>query len=136
MQSNLEIDKILVEKSLFELNGSFSDDSSDDGNITVNYNINFMVNTVNPQVGLIRLSCSINENEFESSKFKLETSIVGKFSTTEPHIEKYFLNAATILFPYVRSHIATITSISGVDSVTLPPVNVVELLKKQSNNAE
>ena len=43
-----------------------------------------------------------------------------------PLIEK---NTIAIMFPYIRSHISTITSQPGMMPIVLPPINIAAMLK-------
>lgn len=47
----------------------------------------------------------------------------------------FYRNAPAILFPYVRSYIAALTALSGMEAINIPPVNIVPLgdtLEKQT----
>jgi len=41
------------------------------------------------------------------------------------------INAAAIIFPFVREHLASVSIKAGIPPVLLPPVNFVELYKDQ-----
>jgi preprotein translocase subunit SecB len=47
----------------------------------------------------------------------------------------FYLNAPAILFPYLRSYISTLTTLSGIPPINLPTLNLVgfrEQLKKKT----
>ena len=36
----------------------------------------------------------------------------------------FYVNAPAILFPYIRAYISTLTNLSGIETVTLPTINL------------
>jgi preprotein translocase subunit SecB len=94
------------------------------------------------------------QNEFIKDTGKLESILTAKFDSQEPSAEKAFrlevsvtglfeempesaltiqqfaeVQAAALLFPYLREAVTTITSKSPVGPIILPPINVPALLK-------
>lgn len=65
--------------------------------------------------------------------FRLEASVTGLFEElpgSPLSIQKFSeIQAAALLFPYLREAITTITSKSPVGPIILPPINVPALLK-------
>lgn len=50
-------------------------------------------------------------------------------------IPSYFtVNAPAIAFPYIRSYIAALSALSGIGTVNLPILNLVDLGEKLKNN--
>lgn len=79
------------------------------------------------------------EIEDENSQFSVKVVILGIFEFKEvtniDNLNNYFyVNAPAIIFPYVRSYIAALTSLSGFETINLPPVNVSVLKEDLKNN--
>ncbi|MBN2747715.1 MAG: protein-export chaperone SecB [Bacteroidales bacterium] len=65
----------------------------------------------------------------KSEQFFSKVVINGIFEfkevTSIEHLDNYFfINAPAIIFPYIRSYIAALTSLSGFGTINLPPINV------------
>lgn len=80
-----------------------------------------------------KLQLDINISNSEN-QFSVFVSIIGQFefdSDLEPKAKENFfkINAPSILFPYVRAYISTLTSLSGMVPVILPTINIVEAMK-------
>lgn len=130
MLSDLNINKVRVDKSEFRFNPNFNDNTETRLNLNINYDVDFMVSVDNENSGIVLLECGVNsKEEFQDVPFVIKVSIVGFFSVEQGKIQEYFVNAVSVLFPYLRAHISTLTSISGIPSVTLPSINVVKLLE-------
>lgn len=139
MKSDLNIKEVKVEKSSFEINPSFAPNNSDKAEefeFNVKYQAEFGVKSNDEKSGMVRLGCSVNYENFDKSPFKIHASVVGFFNTQDENMENYFVNATSILFPYLRAHVATVTSISGVETITLPPVNVIEMLRESEERVD
>jgi preprotein translocase subunit SecB len=46
----------------------------------------------------------------------------------------FYINAPAIIFPFLRSYIASLTALSGCSTVILPPMNMTPLGKELENN--
>ena len=46
----------------------------------------------------------------------------------------FYINAPAIIFPYVRAYIAALTSLSGFETINLPPINVGVLKEELKSN--
>jgi len=65
----------------------------------------------------------------ENDRFKALIIIIGFFEFSEVLDDKqltnyFYTNAPAILFPYVRAYIASLTALSGMETVNLPPINM------------
>ncbi len=65
----------------------------------------------------------------DNGQFESKVVIVGLFEFKEvtkvENLNNYFyVNAPAIIFPYVRSYIAALTSLSGFETINLPPINI------------
>jgi len=85
--------------------------------------------------------------EDENKKFIIEIIIVADFyfdSDINPDLmdQYFYINAPALLFPYVRAYISTLTTLSGINAINLPTLNLTALggeLKKntlESNKSE
>lgn len=70
--------------------------------------------------------------EDENKSFVIEVVIVGEFyfdiEISADHLHQYFyVNAPALLFPYVRAYISTLTTLSGINAINLPTLNLTAL---------
>lgn len=87
-----------------------------------------------------KLQLDINISNSEN-QFSVFASIIGLFefdSDLDPVAkDKFFkINAPSILFPYVRAYISTLTSLSGMAPVILPTINMAEAMKNLEENVD
>lgn len=69
----------------------------------------------------------------EKNSFMLQIESIGFFSFSGDfeEIRPYFLvNAPAIMFPYLRSYISAMTALSGLDTITIPTLNLTSLKEK------
>lgn len=92
------------------------------------YNINIIPSGIifeNDKKFQLNLEVVVTE---ENDRFKAVVVIVGFFEffdIPESQLTNYFYtNAPAILFPYVRAYIASLTALSGMETVNLPPINM------------
>jgi preprotein translocase subunit SecB len=92
---------------------------------------------------------NLNNNQFQLS---LEIDIIDKQEDTFVNVEiiglfKFtgdfdevknflYLNAPAILFPYLRAYISTLTTLSGLDTYTLPTMNLSSLKDELEKSIE
>ena len=69
----------------------------------------------------------------ENFPFSLSLDIQGLFKASkwEEHKEQIELTISSILFPYIRALITTLTSTAGEHPITLPIINVATLMRNQ-----
>ena len=132
VHSKLKINSVRVERSIYEYNMNFEGDITSDP--SVDFNIDFLINKENSSFGIVKLSCSVNtDKHFEKIPFYVDVAIMGYFEVEDKgDFEDYILNAVSILFPYIRAHINTVTAISGVQPFLIPSINIVELLQEKA----
>ena len=70
--------------------------------------------------------------EDENQSFLIEVIIVADFyfdtDISPEHLNQYFyVNAPALLFPYVRAYISTLTTLSGINAINLPTLNLTAL---------
>lgn len=70
--------------------------------------------------------------------YTIFVSMTGLFKFEEiENISSFFtLNAPAIMFPYIRSYISSLTSISGVDTVIIPTLNLSSLKEELEKSIE
>ncbi len=71
----------------------------------------------------------------EKEVLRSKTSFVGFFSIDENaediDMETFIKNdSPAYIFPFIREHIVTVTRKSGVSAVLLPPMDILEVIKK------
>ncbi len=85
----------------------------------------------------ILLGIIINDSD-ESIKVNVEAIGYFEFSDSidqDTLNNLFFVNAPAILFPYIRAYISTLTNLSGIETVTLPTINLSSIgsvLKKNT----
>lgn len=90
--------------------------------------------TYNPEKKVFQLNLLVDLND-DIGSFELHLNIVGVFNLSDNYEfsiddNLFLLNAPAILFPYLRSHISSITALSGMDTINLPVMNLTFLGKK------
>jgi preprotein translocase subunit SecB len=74
----------------------------------------------------ILFSDNAEEDETEAPYF-LSVEIAGRFTSQSSWNPRWERNALAILFPYLRSIVSTVTSVSGRSPIVLPTVNIAGL---------
>lgn len=74
----------------------------------------------------------------DDGALNINVVMVGEFEfkdIPEDRLGIYFVvNAPAIMFPYIRSYIATLSSLSGIPTITLPTLNMTSLAEELSKN--
>jgi len=73
----------------------------------------------------------------DSKNINIEIETIGYFEFKEDlsNLPDYFsVNAPALIFPYIRAYISLVTSISGIDSIILPTLNLISLGEKLHEN--
>ncbi|MDK0942049.1 protein-export chaperone SecB [Clostridium perfringens] len=135
MKSKLNFKEYIVNNIEFNNNLNFLD-----GPVTIDFDIDSEVNFINETEFLLGLQIEVfREAEKNNYPFNFKAEIIGSFEIdTDDQEEKENLaekNAVAILFPYVRALISTYTSISNVQPIILPPINVVGYLQQKRRKA-
>ena len=76
----------------------------------------------------------------EAGAFKANIEAIGfyKFADTidrDTLNNLFYVNAPAILFPYIRAYVSTLTNLSGLETITLPTINMSSIggaLEKQT----
>ncbi len=133
-QSVLTFEGYRVTESIITYN------KSDNQSTNLSTNLNSKVHMDDD--GIINSSLMVDINSSDDH-LKIHVCIMGDFTLTQMETLtkeqiNYFAKQSTIsiLFPYLRSFISTITLHAGIPPITLPIINVVEALKDESDNEE
>lgn len=87
-----------------------------------------------------KISIEVFPNGIENGMpFQLQIDLTGHFRLVDgaEHLETKNLeiNTLSILFPYVRSLVTTITANANVPALVLPPLNIVKTLEEKNKQA-
>lgn len=87
------------------------------------------LNKIDDNNNTLTLSVKLGHND--NLPFSLSVSLEGRFqiepSPTDE--EDYVINAAAILFPYLRASVSQLTSTANVPPLVLPTINIVNLFE-------
>ena len=124
-----------VDKLSFILNKSF--DVRQYAKIQITPKFDREVTKINENTFLMSLSVSIDDNE-NKIPFFMDIQISGKFEFTEWENAKLNMlaigNATSVLYPYLRALVTTISSNANVPPYILPIMNINHLFKKKNQN--
>jgi preprotein translocase subunit SecB len=86
---------------------------------------------VDPEAKLFHLYLDV-ELKDENDSLKINIAVLGIFKFRQnvklETLENYFyVNAPAIMFPYVRSYISALTSLSGLNVINLPLLNMTSM---------
>lgn len=69
----------------------------------------------------------------DNAKMTLAAEVMGRFESAERWQSVWERNALSILFPYLRGIVSTITSLSGHEPIILPTININKLFAKDGD---
>lgn len=77
----------------------------------------------------------VKQNSGDKEQLSISVKMAGMFEcigeTQIPNLDEFGrVNAAAIIFPYVREHISSLSVRAGAGAIILPPVNFAALLKE------
>lgn len=125
-ESKLSLLKYSVDKIFFEVNDEY--DYSKAKEIKLNQDLNKTINKINENTFKTTLSFKIYGTEEIPVPFTLSISISGLFGLEDWESEKNKQiaekNTVAILFPFLRSLIATVTANCSVPPYVMPVINV------------
>ncbi len=112
---------ILTESSFSRINNAVFEEVENNMNINVNVMVNAPTITVEETVDLV-------QNHKGNEQMKIRVKMIGIFRVVgESKIKDLEafgrINGASIIFPYIREHITSITQKGGMGAIILPPVN-------------
>ena len=133
--------------SLLSFSGFKIVHSSIDFNGPIGQNMNFGIDAsgeINKSTNVFLLWLKVHvTDDIASLNIKVDASAEYKIeggNIDDPAFSNYlFLNAPAILFPYIRAYITALTSLSGAETITIPPLNmsgIMDSLKKHTQIIE
>lgn len=131
-KSEFQFDGYKVTKSLFEL------ENVSDSNVELIINIkpSGVLDKENASF-FLKLSTFISD---KSKILNIEVETVGFFTYSienNDDLEKFlYMNAPAILFPYIRSYISTLSTLSGLSPIVLHTLNLTSLKDELLDNIE
>ncbi|WP_214808559.1 MULTISPECIES: protein-export chaperone SecB [unclassified Exiguobacterium] len=118
-------------------NLSFKQNNQSQDNNNINVAMASNVEQINDNSAIVSLICHLNS---EDEKFELSLQISGDFVVEEDEKEEnihgvtneilFNRNSLSILFPYLRSAVSQVTSIGYQEPIILPPINILDFIKK------
>jgi len=96
------------------------------------YNLRFIPSAIikkSESCFIMTLKVNIND---DNKAINIEIQSIGEFffqsNINKEELESYFyVNAPAILFPYIRAYITTLTTLSGINPIILPTLNLSAL---------
>lgn len=104
--------------------------------VEIKFDVNSSVKLVDANTANVTINLLLFPNAEESNyPFTMELSFVGEFRIENFDHQKdnnlFEINAVTIMFPYLRALVTTITANANVPPLILPPINVINLLRNK-----
>ncbi|HQO10628.1 MAG TPA: protein-export chaperone SecB [Clostridiales bacterium] len=126
-QPGIRFEFVILNKSEFERKRSILTKNE----IGINYKCNSIITPDNKRLES-ELIAEITE---KSGNFKLICSMIGVFTVEDekanmPLKDFAEMNAAALIFPYLREHISSISVKAGIQVILLPPTNIMALVQK------
>lgn len=133
--AKFRFDGYTVTKSLIEI--------KDQNRISSDLSVDFDLSGIdNRSENCFSLTMKIVISDKKNGNLKAEVTAVGNYSFDENCENKlldnfFFVNAPAILFPYLRAHIATLSTLCGLNKpLTLPTLNITHLASMLSRKTE
>ena len=141
--ASIQFDGYVIEKSFYEVNPEF-DITSVVSEVVIKPQFQASV-AVTDGLGIVRIGILISMEDLEKEEtikcpFDLEVVIKGEFEYSMQSDDEYETikellssNTVAILYPYLRSYVSNLTSMSNqYPAYTLPVFNFVEMLKQEN----
>lgn len=123
IKAHLKIEEILVKESHLTQKPIEYD-------LELNYDIKPVGGHLDYKTKSIQINIAININD-KNEQFSANVVMVGLFKYETDSLEDImsytYLNSPAIIFPYIRSYITALTSLSGAETITIPPMNMTAL---------
>ncbi len=130
IKSTLKFIDYVVDESFYTTNKNFKEEPVQ---LDIKIGKEISISEKNDELFVI-LKCEIFEDAVKKNyPFSLSVKITGIFGISEIPEENINnlvnINAVSILFPYVRALISTLTASFNVQPLILPPINVLKLFE-------
>ena len=131
--TNLQLLKYAVNEINFALNENY--DFSKKQSIKLNQNFTRSIKKINEDVCDVSLMFIINDSDDFPTPFTMKITITGTFKLkdweSKDNIDFIKTNAVAIVYPFLRSLVATITSNANIPSYILPVFNIAAYFEKE-----
>lgn len=136
VDSDLRLERNILVESIFRINDkiNFSEwYSIDENDLEVKLESNIGVHAEDSSVGRVTLKVEIFSEDYSNEEkpfyCKVEMQFffrdsIGKYTESENVVEKFGLSMISIAYPYIRAYVSTLSSISGIDQIHIPTINV------------
>lgn len=132
-EASFQLVEYIVNKAEYNLNSNFN--PSENGSLEVDFDINAIISYEDDK-DFITLKSNVGELENNQCPFIVSVEITGifEFDGDDLSREKFLRTSGTAaLFPYLRSLISDMTTISNVfPTFRLPLINVMEYLQDEN----
>lgn len=120
-----------------------------DSHLSRKANVNFKELQLDVEIGTgvgvkdnvvnVKLSVNVKQMENGTAQSEMSATMVGTFEKTGESplndMEEFGrINGASIIFPFLREHIANLAMKAGLGPIMLPPVNFQKLNKNRQQN--
>lgn len=129
-QPGIKFVDIILEKEMFQRIPEYPDE------VKINVAFEYEGGSTGEQyIGKLTTKVTCMSPE-DAEVLSLECSHVGIFETIKGEenmdMEEYIKsNAAALMFPFVREHIYSITKKAGINPISLPPMNILAMIKSE-----
>jgi preprotein translocase subunit SecB len=87
----------------------------------------------------VELTVDIKTGVGEKTDVEMLVKMVGQFTKSteidQIPVDRFAkVNAPAIIFPFVREHIASVSSKAGIPTILLPPINFVKMAEEEDKN--
>ena len=138
MQTTLQLLKYSVNQISFALNEQF--DYSQKQPVQVNPRFTRSIKKIDQNVCDVSLTFLINDSAECPPPFSMKVIVTGTFRLEEweknDNIDLIKTNAVAIIYPFLRSLVATITSNANIPSFILPVFNVIAYFEEEEERKE
>jgi len=132
-KSPLLLKNISITEALLKINPTPKEDN---GQLNLSVSKNIKKITDNIFNILVKTSLSSDNKDIDisvtcSSTFEVSEDIEKEIADT-----LISRNTISIIFPFIRSYISTITSIPNMSPIVIPPININKLIEDQERNKQ
>lgn len=130
MEASLKFYDYKIDYCNFKLN---IDCNVDD--IEINPDISYKIENIENNKYIVSLIYKLDNSENDNNlPFELSMKIDGLFEIENiKQINLIRQNAISILFPYLRSSISTLTMLANIPIYIIPPINIIDYLTASDN---
>ncbi|MGM0337722.1 hypothetical protein [Enterococcus sp. AZ007] len=142
--SDLRLEHSLLNESIFKINSKIDFSnwySVEENELQVTVNSKLAVHRFNPNEARLILSIELFDENFEEEEFPFHCFVkmsfmykdrAGEYTDDSDVTDKLGLNMISMAYPYLRAYIYTLSSISGIEQIHLPAINVFNTFADKS----